>query len=117
MAIIERHISSDRQLILIVDCTAGDWTVGFEGFPYHTHGDILAQTRYTGTPGVAARLFVTDILESRCPIVIWSVNGKIRDLGVPEEFNRNELEADLKKYGFPGETFEVRYWDGRSVTD
>ncbi len=115
MAIVERHQSTDLQLTLIVDVTDGDWTVGFDGFPYHTHGDILAQTEYAGTSEQAMRSFVVDILESRRPIVIWRVYGKIRDLGMPQEFSRAELDADIAKYGFPGETWEARYWDGRAV--
>src|SRR4051812_46190309 len=110
MAIVERHESSDRQLTLIVDFTAGDWTIGFEGFAYHTHGDILAQTQYAGTPEQATRSFVADILESRRPIVISRVDGKIRDLGVPQALNRADMDANIAKYGFPGETWEARYW-------
>jgi hypothetical protein len=115
MAIVERYESPDRQLTLVVDLTSDDWTVGFDGFPYHTHGDILAQTEYAGNPELATRSFVTDILKSRRPIIIWRVNGKIRDLAVPQEFCRAELEANVTKHGFPGETFEARYWDGRAV--
>jgi hypothetical protein len=25
------------------------------------------------------------------------------------------LDADIAKYGFPGETWEARYWDGRAL--
>ena len=113
MAIVERHQSPDRQLTLLVDLTGDDWTVGFDGFPYHTHGDILAGTGYAGTPEQATRAFVADILASRRPIVIWRVNGKIRDLDVPQELNSAELDADVARYGFAGETWEARYWDGR----
>jgi hypothetical protein len=117
MTIIERHQSLDRQLALLVGLTGDDWTIGFDGFPYHTHGDILAQTEYGGTPEQATRSFVADIIESRRPIVIWRVNGKIRDFHVSHKFDRAELEANIAKYGFPGETFEARYWDGRAVTE
>ena len=42
MAIVERHTSPDGLLELIVDrADDGDWTVGFDGFAWHTHGDIL----------------------------------------------------------------------------
>ena len=115
MAIVERHESTDRQLALLVDFTDGDWTIGFDGFPYHTHGDVLAETEYAGTPEQATRSFVADILASRRPIVIWRVHGKIRDLGVPQQLNRADLDADIAKYGFPGETWEARYWDGRAM--
>ena len=117
MAIIERYQSQDRQLTLLVDLTGDDWTVGFDGSGWHTHGDILAATEYAGTPEQAARAFVADILESRLPIVISRVNGEIRDMSVRHEFDPVKLDQDIAKYGFPGETWEARYWDGREVTE
>lgn len=117
MAIIERHQSPDHQLTLVVELADGDWTIGFEGFPFHTHGDILARTEYPGTPEQATQEFVAEILQSRRPVVIFRVNGKIRDFGVPEKFDRARLQSDIAKYGLAGETFEARYWDGRAVAD
>ena len=113
MATIERHQSPDGQFALLVDCTDGDWTIGFEGFSFHTHGDILSAWGYEGSPEQATRSFVADIIASRRSIVIWRVNGKIRDFDVPVDLNSEELAADLKKYGSAGETVEARYWDGR----
>ena len=50
MALIERQISPDSQLQLIVDrADDGDWGVGFDGFAWHTHGDLLA-SHYGGSP-------------------------------------------------------------------
>ena len=41
---IVRHVSPDGTLILLaVWDEEGEVTIGFEGFPWHTHGDILAQ--------------------------------------------------------------------------
>lgn len=113
MAIVERHESPGLQLTLFVDLTDGDWTIGFEGFPYHTHGDILSETEYAGTPEQATRAFVKEIVESLRPIVIWRVDGRIRDLSMPHKLDRSQLQANLDKYGLPGETFELRYWNGQ----
>lgn len=115
MAIVERHQSPDGLLTLIVDCSNGDWSIGFEGYPFHTHGDILSAWGYAGSPEQATRSFVADILESRRPIVVWRLNGKIRDFDVPIEVNPAELAADLARDGVAGETVEVRYWDGRAA--
>ena len=41
MTILERHTSPDNLLHLVVDFTDGDWTIGFEGCAWHTHGDLL----------------------------------------------------------------------------
>jgi len=116
MAIVERHISPDGVLQLIVDLAAdGDWSIGFDGCEWHTHGDILASMHRAGTPEHATRSFVDDILQSRLPIVVWRVHGKIRDVRMFEELNPDELNAAIAEHGEAGETGEARYWDGRSA--
>lgn len=42
----QRHVSPDGKLVLEVfhDPDNKDWTVGFEGSAWHTHGDVLAPT-------------------------------------------------------------------------
>jgi hypothetical protein len=113
VAIVEQHLSPDRELNLVVDLTNDDWTIGFEGYPYHTHADLLSSSGYHGRPKEAVRDFVDDILASRRAIVIWRVNGRIRDCDVPEEVDWKRLDDGLAKYGVPGETFEVRFWNGQ----
>jgi hypothetical protein len=41
MMAVERHTSPDRLIELVVIVPDGDWTIGFVGYPWHTHGDIL----------------------------------------------------------------------------
>ena len=77
MAIIERHKSADGLMELIVDLTDGDWTVGFEGYPWHTHGDILDAWGYEGPPEKKVRAFVTDVLDSKRVIVVTRIDGKV----------------------------------------
>ena len=119
MAIVERHISPDGVLQLIVELAAdGDWSIGFDGCEWHTHGDILASMHRAGTPEHAApekatRSFVDDILQSRLSIVVRRVHGKIRDVRMFEKLNPDELNAAIAEYGEAGETGEARYWDGR----
>jgi hypothetical protein len=58
---------------------------------------------------------------SRRPIVVRRINGEIRDAEFPIEVDcrtlRDALGRSLAKYGEPGETFEVRYWDNRLPVD
>jgi hypothetical protein len=110
MAIVERYTSPDGLLELLVDLTAGDWTIGFAGIPGHTHGDFLAKTR-GGTVESAVRDFIDDVINSRGVIVITRIDGKIRAVDVPDD-----PTGDYTKYAVPNETIEKRYWNGRPFT-
>ncbi|HYE19339.1 MAG TPA: hypothetical protein VEA69_12895 [Tepidisphaeraceae bacterium] len=113
MAIVERHESSDRLLTLLVDVTDGDWTIGFEGGDWHTHGDLLDAWGCDGPPDAATRRFVDDILASRREICVYLVNGRVADASVPSLHDDRPLHAAFAKYAAQKETLEVRYWDGR----
>ena len=111
MATVERHISPDGLLRLVVDrADDGDWSVGFEGFPWHTHGDILESSGYAGAPAERVRAFVDDVTASRRVIVISRVEGKVRDAWVTDDPTRDEL-----KYAEYDETIQKRLWNGRPV--
>lgn len=107
MAIVERHRSSDGMLELVVDYTAGDWSIGFDGVPSHTHGDILAQIE-GGSPEDAAKAYVREILSSKRVIVILQTDGVVRDAWIADG-----PVADLGKYARPCDTFELRFWNGK----
>jgi hypothetical protein len=111
MAIVERHRSADGLLELIVDHTAGDWTIGFSGVPGHTHGDILAELE-GGSPESATKAYVRDILDSKRVIVIHRVDGVIRDAWVADV-----PVADLVKPTSPTETIETRLWNGQPAAE
>jgi hypothetical protein len=106
MAIVERHRSSDGLLELIVDFTAGDWSIGFDGVPSHTHGDILAGVE-GGSPEDAVKAYVTEILSSKRVIVIRRTDGVVGDAWVADG-----PVADLGKYARPSDNFELRFWNG-----
>src|SRR5258708_1929857 len=62
MPIVERHSSPDGLLQLIVDrADDGDWSVGFDGYEWHTHGDLLT-LEYGGTPQSAVRALIDEVL-------------------------------------------------------
>lgn len=108
MAIVERHISPDSLLQLIVDrADDGDWSVGFGGFAWHTHGDILEWSGYAGPPAERVRAFVDDIIASRRVIVVSRIDGMVRDAWVTDDPTHDEL-----KYAEPNETIEKRLWSG-----
>jgi len=108
MEIIEEHRTPDGLFRFVVERSEdGDLTLGFHGFAWHTHGDILAAL--SGLPEDAAiRNYVGALLSGRSFIGIARVAGEIRDVWVT-----NEVDDD--KYKPDNETLEFRYWDGRPV--
>jgi hypothetical protein len=104
---LERHISSDGELELIVLAYDEDISIGFDGYPWHTHADILQSLKSAGQTE-AIKAFIEDILLNRTPIVIQRVNGKIEDV-YPSDDPAEDISG-LEKYGLQGETLEIRYW-------
>jgi hypothetical protein len=106
---IERdYVSPDGLLRLLVRVPDGDITMGFDGFPSHTHGDILAAL-FGGSPEEAAERFIADIIANKSIIAIMSVSGVVRDVWITDapEDNLRRCLAD--------ETVDFRYWDGSRV--
>jgi hypothetical protein len=109
MAVVQRHTSPDGLLSLVVDVDGdGDWAVGFEGYAWHTHGDMLTH-EYGGSRESAVRAFVDDIIAARRRIGVSRVGGAVRDVWVIDD---RFGEADLMKYAEPNETIEIRLWNG-----
>ena len=109
---MEEYVSPDRLLrFLVVTCDDGDVTLGFAGFPWHTHADILAAT--SGRPEAeAVRRFVADLVSGASVIVLWSVGGELRDVWVSDDPAKDTGYASTA-YAEPGESVVLRYWDGR----
>ena len=107
MNIIEERRTPDGLFRFIVQRSDdGDLSLGFDGFPSHTHGDILASL--SGLPvDAAVRNYIDALLSGRSFIGIARVAGKIRDVWVTDP------RAD--KYKPDDETMEFRSWDGRAV--
>jgi hypothetical protein len=110
---MQEHVSPDGRLrFRIVTGADGDVVLGFDGFPWHTHGDILATT--TGLPEAeAVRRFVNDLVCGRSVIVLWSVAGELRDVWVSDDPSRDATYSDTA-YAQPGESVMLRHWDGRA---
>lgn len=106
---IERdHVSPDGALRFLVRVPDGDITMGFDGFPWHTHGDILAATS-SGSPEDAAERFVTDLISNKLIIAVSIASGMIRDIWI------TDAPADNLRYCPAEEIINFRYWDGTKV--
>ena len=106
MNVIEEHRSPDNLLRLIVTRDDdGDISIGFDGWAWHTHGDILASL--SGLPeSEAVRQFVDHIIGDNQIIVVSRVNGEVRDVWPTED-----LKAEFE-YKPTEELLEFRRWSG-----
>ena len=110
MKILEEHSSPDGFLRLIVtrDDT-GDTTIGFDGYQWHTHGDILAAV-YKLPEEEAIREYIDSILLDYQIIAISRVNGSIRNV-----WPSDDPIVDCEYYKASEELLEFRYWSGTPV--
>jgi hypothetical protein len=92
--------------LLVNAAPDGDLALGFDGFPWHTHADLLAEACGL-EEGAAVRRFLDDLLNDRTVIALWGVPGEVRDVWVSEEPDRDAV------YPLEGEVIELRYWSGR----
>ena len=107
MANVEEHVSPDGCLrFLVVAGPDGDLVLGFDGYPWHTHADILAEVSGLGQPE-AVRQYVADLLHDRLAIALWGSPGEIRDVWVPDDPARDAA------YPLEGEVIRLRYWRRR----
>ena len=106
--LIEEHRSPDGLLTFKVGREDdGDYCLGFDGYSWHTHADILASQSRLGE-AEAVRQFVGDLVGGRAIIAIARVDGKIRDIWIADAPVPDKYKPD-------DETIEFRYWDGRPV--
>jgi hypothetical protein len=105
-------ISPDGQLRLLVICPDGDWTLGFDGFPWHTHGSILA-----GISGkdeeTAIDDFVADLTSGKSIIAMRRIGDSVVNVWVTDD-PADDVSGSLR-YGPSDETMEFRRWDGSAV--
>jgi hypothetical protein len=104
----ERHSTPDGSLTLLVVREEGDITIGFEGYPWHTHGDIIASLREEKDVERAVQCYLTDLTTDRLPIVVMKKNGVMAQPYVADFPD----EPVSTKYFTPEETFELRFWSG-----
>jgi hypothetical protein len=104
---IGEYISPDGTLRFVVIATDGDLTMGFDGYPSHTHGGILAELAASPeTPEEATKRYVRDLISNRLIIAIATVQGEIRDIWITDD------PASNLRYCPLDETIVFRRWDG-----
>ena len=107
MANVEEHVSPDGRLrFLVVAGPDGDLALGFDGYPWHTHADILAELSGL-VQSEAVRRYVDGLLNDESAIALWGIPGEVRDVWVSEDPARDAA------YPIEGEVIELRYWSGR----
>lgn len=99
------HVSPDGLLRLVVRAAEGDVTIGFEGFSWHTHADILAAVHGMSQEAAVAHQ-VQQLLDNKQVIVISRRGEKVLDAWVTDD-PEQELRHDSEE-----EQLECRYWDG-----
>lgn len=109
---VGEYLSPDGKLKLLVTCKDGDWTLGFDGFQWHTHGDILASM--SGKDEISAvERFVSDLTHNVSVIALARLAGELVDVWVTDD--PAEDLSSCRKYGPPTETIEFRMWDGTAA--
>ena len=105
MNTIGEYVSPDDRLRFVVQQDGQDITLGFEGYPWHTHADMLASAYGTSEP-LAVDRFVGDLLGDRCIIAVSWTGGTMGDVWIT-----TDPRSDLR-YGSDDEVLEFRYWSG-----
>jgi hypothetical protein len=109
MNIVEEHKSPDGFLRLIVTRESnGDVAIGFDGYAWHTHADILASLSGL-SQGESIQQFVERIFGDDQVIVVSRVKGEIRDVW-PTDDPKGEFQ-----YKPPEEVLAFRRWSGITV--
>jgi hypothetical protein len=107
--VVQTHVSSDGKLrFQIVRNDNGETRLGFDGFPWHTHADLLAG-HYGPSPDTAIDRFVDDLLNGRSIIALFRYDGSLHDVSVTSDPERD------RRYLATNETVEFRHWDGSPV--
>jgi hypothetical protein len=109
---IGEYVSPDGQLKFLVICPGGDWTMGFDGFPWHTHGSILAAL--SGRDEVSAiKHLIDDLTGNVSVIALKKIAGVLTDVWISED--PAEDLSSCQRYGAVDEAMEFRLWDGTPI--
>ena len=101
----KEFVSPDNQLRFVIGHDEQDVSLGFEGFPWHTHANVLA-SEFGTSEELAVNWFVSDLLSDRCIVAVSRIGGTIRDVWITAD-----PQSDLR-YKSDDESLEFRYWSG-----
>ena len=107
MSLTEEHVSPDGILRFVVLREDEDLSLGFSGYNWHTHADLLVGP-YGASEEEAAARFVEDLLSDQLVIAMSRIGGVVKDVWITDD-PTSEL-----KYEPEGENTVFRYWSGRS---
>lgn len=105
MKVVREYVSPDDQLRFVVGHDGQDFSLGFEGYQWHTHADVQASA-FGVSEELAVDRFVSDLLSDRRIIVVSRTGGTIRDVWISAD-----PRSDLR-YKSDDEFLEFRYWSG-----
>ncbi len=109
MKVIEEHTSPDGVLRLVVTLgDDGDTTIGFDGYGWHTHGDLLASLADL-PESEAIRQFIERLTLDDAIIAVSLADGRIIDVWLTDD-----PQADLRSKP-PEESLAFRRWSGLAV--
>jgi hypothetical protein len=101
------YASPDGALRFLVRSPDGYLTMGFDGYPWHTHGELLAQPCETHEN--ATKRFVADLISNNLIIAVVKVSGTVHDIRITYD------PADDLRYLPPEKAIEFRLWDGTRI--
>jgi hypothetical protein len=100
------HVSPDGLLrFIVVTQDNGDVELGFDGFAWHTHADILSAVARV-SEAEAIEQFISDLLCNRLVIALSRVGNVVKDVWVTDN------PVSETRYLSDGESVELRYWNG-----
>jgi hypothetical protein len=102
------YLSADGILRLIVTHDDGGVALGFAGYSWHIHAEILVELWET-TERHAIDRFVSEVLADRTLIAVCRVGSTVQDVWITDDPPK-EL-----RYRQDGEEIEFRYWSGRTL--
>jgi hypothetical protein len=83
MDILEQHVSPDGLLKFIVCRDDGDICLGFYGYPWHTHPELLTSEGVSEESAI--QQFVNDLINSRAVIAVSRIAGAVRDVWITDD--------------------------------
>jgi len=104
MTTTARYTTPDGKFHLMVE--PNDDLIGFEGFAWHTHGDLVTEYRVE-PPVESVPQFLEAVFADRLVIAVSRVGDRVVDVLITDD---PELEL---KYVPEGEAVELRYWSGK----
>ncbi|WP_165253312.1 hypothetical protein [Paludisphaera soli] len=109
LELIEEYVGPDGALRFQVtrDPASGETILGFAGYCWHTHPELLAAGYGLPEPE-AVRKSIDDLLADRLVIGIFRQHGEVSDVAIEDDPGHGYEWME------PWESIEYRYWSGKT---